>query len=146
MFRLALTSGEAHRVGSYQQPVHSFHCLFLFIRSFYSEESNLDCSGCFTADTATLAPDTFYSQKMKGGVGKLANRVGLAQRGPSCCCALACVSASFPSFPDVGAPPRWPAAASHSSEAANSHSCYQSEDSHKEVCIDGPHKRKTQPQ
>lgn len=53
------------------------------------------------------------------------------------------VSASVLSFPDVGAPPRWPAAASHSLNPANNHSCYQSEDSRKKVS-DGSDERKTQ--
>ncbi|CAB1437931.1 unnamed protein product [Pleuronectes platessa] len=54
-----------------------------------------------------------------------------------------CASASFPSFPDVGAPPCWPAAASHSMNPANSHSCNQSEHSQKKVS-DNPDERKTQ--
>lgn len=68
---------------------------------------------------------------------------GLAQKVFMLLGSRLCVSASFPSFPDVGAPPRWLAAASHSLNPANNHSCYQSEDSQTKVS-DDPDERKTQ--
>lgn len=68
---------------------------------------------------------------------------GLAQRVFVLLGSRLCASASFLSFPDVGAPPHWPVAASHSLNPANSHSCYQSEDAHKKVS-DGPRWEETQ--
>jgi len=54
-----------------------------------------------------------------------------------------CASARFPSFPDVGAPPCWPAAASYSLSPANSHSCYQSVNPYRKLSA-GQDERKTQ--
>lgn len=67
----------------------------------------------FSANPTTLAPETFYLYEANS---KLANTVmaGLAQRVFMLLGSCLCASASFLSFPDVEAPPHWPAAASHS--------------------------------
>lgn len=89
-----------------------------------------------------MAPENFYLHKADSELAHTA-AAGLAQRVFMLLGSRLRVSASFPSFPDVRAPPHWPAAASHSLNPANNHSCYQSEDSQKKVS-DNPDERKTQ--
>lgn len=97
-----------------------------------------------SSNTTTLKKEKKKKHLHKAD-SKLANTVaaGLAQRVVMLPGSRFCASARFSSFPDVGAPPCWPATASHSLHSASNHSCYQYENSEKKVLGD-TEERKTQ--